>query len=74
MKPSRRSRRRRRWLRHLPILALITVDEEANCLDGSSPEVAAREAGVLGRGRDRRELQHGPGDGADGVGAGGGGD
>jgi methionine synthase I (cobalamin-dependent)/5,10-methylenetetrahydrofolate reductase len=26
---------------HLPILAMITVDEEANCLDGSSPEVAA---------------------------------
>ena len=26
---------------HLPLLALITVDEEANCLDGSSPEVAA---------------------------------
>jgi homocysteine S-methyltransferase len=25
----------------LPILALITVDEDANCLDGSSPEVAA---------------------------------
>ncbi len=25
----------------LPVLALITVDEEANCLDGSSPEVAA---------------------------------
>ena len=26
---------------HLPVLAMITVDEEANCLDGSSPEVAA---------------------------------
>jgi len=25
----------------LPVVALITVDEEANCLDGSSPEVAA---------------------------------
>src|SRR5277367_3630652 len=25
----------------LPVLALITVDEEAHCLDGSSPEVAA---------------------------------
>jgi methionine synthase I (cobalamin-dependent)/5,10-methylenetetrahydrofolate reductase len=25
----------------LPIIAMITVDEEANCLDGSSPEVAA---------------------------------
>ena len=25
----------------LPVMALITVDEEANCLDGSSPEVAA---------------------------------
>ncbi|MBV8630837.1 MAG: bifunctional homocysteine S-methyltransferase/methylenetetrahydrofolate reductase [Silvibacterium sp.] len=26
---------------HLPVIALITVDEEANCLDGSSPELAA---------------------------------
>jgi methionine synthase / methylenetetrahydrofolate reductase(NADPH) len=26
---------------HLPVFALITVDEEANCLDGSSPEIAA---------------------------------
>ena len=26
---------------HLPLLAMITVDEDANCLDGSSPEVAA---------------------------------
>ena len=26
---------------HLPVFALITVDEDANCLDGSSPEVAA---------------------------------
>jgi methionine synthase I (cobalamin-dependent)/5,10-methylenetetrahydrofolate reductase len=26
---------------HLPVLAMITVDEDANCLDGSSPEVAA---------------------------------
>jgi methionine synthase / methylenetetrahydrofolate reductase(NADPH) len=25
----------------LPILAMVTVDEEANCLDGSSPELAA---------------------------------
>ena len=25
----------------LPIIAMITVDEEANCLDGSSPEMAA---------------------------------
>ncbi|MBB6143984.1 homocysteine S-methyltransferase [Silvibacterium bohemicum] len=25
----------------LPILAMITVDEESNCLDGASPEVAA---------------------------------
>ena len=26
---------------HLPVLAMVTVDEEANCLDGSSPETAA---------------------------------
>ncbi|MBV8114074.1 MAG: bifunctional homocysteine S-methyltransferase/methylenetetrahydrofolate reductase [Silvibacterium sp.] len=26
---------------HLPVFALITVDEEANCLDGSSAEIAA---------------------------------
>jgi methionine synthase I (cobalamin-dependent)/5,10-methylenetetrahydrofolate reductase len=26
---------------HLPVFALITVDEDANCLDGSSPEMAA---------------------------------
>lgn len=26
---------------HLPVIALMTVDEEANCLDGSTPEQAA---------------------------------
>jgi methionine synthase / methylenetetrahydrofolate reductase(NADPH) len=26
---------------NLPVLAMVTVDEEANCLDGSSPETAA---------------------------------
>jgi methionine synthase / methylenetetrahydrofolate reductase(NADPH) len=26
---------------HLPVMVLVTVDEEANCLDGSSPETAA---------------------------------
>jgi homocysteine S-methyltransferase len=26
---------------HLPVMVMVTVDEEANCLDGSSPEVAA---------------------------------
>ena len=26
---------------HLPVFAMVTVDEEANCLDGSSPETAA---------------------------------
>src|SRR5271166_400955 len=33
---------------HLPVLALITVDEEANCLDGSSPEVAASRLAAWG--------------------------
>jgi methionine synthase I (cobalamin-dependent)/5,10-methylenetetrahydrofolate reductase len=27
---------------NLPVIALVTVDEEANCLDGSTPEQAAR--------------------------------
>lgn len=26
---------------HLPVIAMITVDEESNCLDGTSPETAA---------------------------------
>jgi homocysteine S-methyltransferase len=26
---------------HLPVMVMVTVDEEANCLDGSSPEMAA---------------------------------
>jgi methionine synthase / methylenetetrahydrofolate reductase(NADPH) len=26
---------------HLPVLVMVTVDEEGNCLDGSSPETAA---------------------------------
>jgi homocysteine S-methyltransferase len=33
---------------HLPVLAMITVDEEANCLDGSSPEVAASRLAAWG--------------------------
>ncbi len=33
---------------HLPVLALITVDEEANCLDGSSPEIAAARLSAWG--------------------------
>jgi len=32
----------------LPVLALITVDEEANCLDGSAPEVAAARLAAWG--------------------------
>ncbi len=33
---------------HLPVLAMITVDEEANCLDGSSPEAAASRLAAWG--------------------------
>jgi len=33
---------------HLPVFALITVDEEANCLDGSSPEMAAARLAAWG--------------------------
>ena len=33
---------------HLPVLTLITVDEEANCLDGSSPEIAAARLSAWG--------------------------
>jgi homocysteine S-methyltransferase len=32
----------------LPIIAMITVDEEANCLDGTSPEVAATRLAAAG--------------------------
>src|SRR5580658_3145275 len=32
----------------LPILAMITVDEEANCLDGAAPEVAASRLAAWG--------------------------
>ncbi|HSU19331.1 MAG TPA: bifunctional homocysteine S-methyltransferase/methylenetetrahydrofolate reductase, partial [Acidobacteriaceae bacterium] len=32
----------------LPVLVLFTVDEEANCLDGSSPELAARRLTTAG--------------------------
>ncbi len=32
----------------LPVLAMITVDEEANCLDGASPETAAARLAAAG--------------------------
>ena len=32
----------------LPVLAMITVDEDANCLDGSSPETAAARLAAAG--------------------------
>src|SRR5580698_8708773 len=32
----------------IPILAMITVDEEANCLDGAAPEVAASRLAAWG--------------------------
>ena len=33
---------------HLKIVVLMTVDEEANCLDGSSPELAAQRLTAIG--------------------------
>jgi homocysteine S-methyltransferase len=33
---------------HLPVITLMTVDEEANCLDGSTPEQAARRLTAAG--------------------------
>ena len=33
---------------HLPIIAMVTVDEDANCLDGSSPETAAARLAAAG--------------------------
>ena len=33
---------------HLPIIAMVTVDEDSNCLDGSSPETAAARLAAAG--------------------------
>jgi homocysteine S-methyltransferase len=33
---------------HLPVVVLVTADEEANCLDGTSPELAARRLTAAG--------------------------
>jgi homocysteine S-methyltransferase len=41
----------------LPVVASVTVDEDSNCLDGSDPRLC-REAGRLGRRRDRLQLQY----------------
>ena len=51
---------------HLPVLVMVTVDDESNCLDGSSPQQAAALLTEWGAGRHRRELLHRPGHGADG--------
>ena len=41
MRPARRCWLRARLRPHLPVLVMVTVDDESNCLDGSSPAQAA---------------------------------
>ena len=49
----------------LPVLVMVTVDDESNCLDGSSPAQAAALLDRVGRRSHRRELLHRTGHGAD---------
>ena len=62
MKPAKRCWPRTRRAPHLPVLVMVTVDDDSNCLDGSSPAAGRRPADGVGRGRDRRQLLHRPGD------------
>ena len=41
MKPNRQSWPRAPLRPDVPVVVMVTVDEEANCLDGASPEIAA---------------------------------
>ncbi len=43
----------------LPVLVMVTVDDESNCLDGSSPAAGCCPADGMGRGSHRRQLLHG---------------
>ncbi len=50
----------------LPVLVMVTVDDESNCLDGSSPEQAAALLTEWGADARGRELLDRAGDRADG--------
>ena len=54
----------------LPVVAQVTIDEDGNCLDGSSPEHYGPQTGSLGSRRHRLQLQRGPGRHAGRAGAG----
>ncbi len=45
---------------HLPVLAMVTVDDESNCLDGSSPEQAAAKLTEWGAGAIGVNCSTGP--------------
>ena len=49
---------------HLPVMVMVTVDEEANCLDGSTPECCSDAPDGMGRGRYWLQLQRRTGHGA----------
>ena len=49
----------------VPVMVMVTVDEDGNCLDGASPETAAAQADGVGRGCGGVQLQRGAGDGAE---------
>ena len=49
----------------LPLMVMMTVDEEGNCLDGASAETAAAEIDGVGRGCGGVQLQRGAGDGVE---------
>ena len=49
----------------VPVVVMVTVDEEANCLDGASPETAAARIESWGVDGDWLQLQRWPRDGAD---------
>ena len=45
----------------IPVVAHVTIDEDGNCLDGSTPETFTPAAGRVGRRRHWLQLQRGSG-------------
>ena len=43
---------------NIPVVALVTIDEDSNCLDGSTPETFTPRSGRMGSGCHRMQLQH----------------
>ena len=56
---------RRKLRPSCPVLVMVTVDDESNCLDGSSPAAGRSTAHRVGRERCRRQLLRRSRNGAD---------